>query len=313
MILVITNKVDTTADLLIVRAAERGLPIIRLNTEDLPKTEWEINPLAPRILLRCGARTVSSSEITGIWYRRPVTPEFPNALTLTSAERRFLAEQWRATIDALEALPGIRWVSRPSSILQAENKVLQLRLAQEVGFSVPATCVTNSSGAFASFCGSEGKVVTKALAGGHIDDEPGRFVFTSPVCSRKVPTAEELAASPVVLQRRLHPDAHLRITVVGDQVLPAQVVPAEGAELLDWRTSQTPPTVRAARIPDALAVTATALVRAAGVAFASMDVLAIEGQYFFLDLNPNGEWGWLERGAGLRITDALLDTLLGED
>ena len=34
------------------------------------------------------------------------------------------------------------------------------------------------------------------------------------------------------------------------------------------------------------------------------------GQHWFLELNPNGEWGWLQR-AGLPIAAALAEVLTG--
>ena len=312
MILAITNKLDTTADLLIVQAAHRGVKIVRVNTEDLPQTEWEIDPLVPLVRFRCAAGEVSSESIRGIWYRRPLAPTYPPDIALSPSELRFLAEQWRGLLDALEALPGVRWLSRPSSIQQAENKVLQLRWAVNAGFAVPASRITNSVRAFSAFRASEGVVIAKALAGGYVKGEPARFIFTSLVPMETVPKDDEFAASPILLQRRLRPDAHLRITVVGEKSLAAEVVPTEGYDLLDWRTSEAPPTVRSKDVPNAVATAAVNLVRTAGLSFSSMDVLRVGDEYFFLDLNPNGEWGWLERGAGLPISDAILDFLVGE-
>ena len=36
----------------------------------------------------------------------------------------------------------------------------------------------------------------------------------------------------------------------------------------------------------------------------------LEGEYVFLEVNPSGEWGMMERDAGLPISEALADTLL---
>jgi hypothetical protein len=38
-------------------------------------------------------------------------------------------------------------------------------------------------------------------------------------------------------------------------------------------------------------------------------VLTPSGEYVFLDLNPNGQWLWLELDAGLPLTDALIGAM----
>jgi glutathione synthase/RimK-type ligase-like ATP-grasp enzyme len=34
-----------------------------------------------------------------------------------------------------------------------------------------------------------------------------------------------------------------------------------------------------------------------------------EGRHFFLEINPSGQWGWIEKALGTPITDAILDWL----
>ena len=53
-----------------------------------------------------------------------------------------------------------------------------------------------------------------------------------------------------------------------------------------------------------------ALVHELGLRFAAIDLLAdVDGRHWFLELNPNGEWGWLQQQAGLPLADALADEL----
>ena len=40
-------------------------------------------------------------------------------------------------------------------------------------------------------------------------------------------------------------------------------------------------------------------------------ILTPDGRHVFLELNPSGEFFWLERTPGLPISDAIADLLLG--
>ena len=53
------------------------------------------------------------------------------------------------------------------------------------------------------------------------------------------------------------------------------------------------------------------LVQHYGLRYGAIDmVLTPDGRYVFLELNPNGQYLWLERFAGLPISDAIVDELL---
>jgi glutathione synthase/RimK-type ligase-like ATP-grasp enzyme len=63
-------------------------------------------------------------------------------------------------------------------------------------------------------------------------------------------------------------------------------------------------------VPTDVAKRCRTLVERFGLRFGAVDLaVGSDGVYWFLELNPNGEWGWLQR-AGLPIAEALADTLL---
>ena len=90
-------------------------------------------------------------------------------------------------------------------------------------------------------------------------------------------------------------------------MFPAEVSPPE--PLLDWRRGTTPPAIAAVELPPAVLERARVLVRNLGLGFSSMDLLDSGNDFYFIDLNPNGEWAWLERGAGLPIARAIINYL----
>ena len=48
-----------------------------------------------------------------------------------------------------------------------------------------------------------------------------------------------------------------------------------------------------------------------GLHFGAFDfIYSKEGKYFFLELNPNGQWLWLEEQSGYNLTKEVADNLL---
>jgi glutathione synthase/RimK-type ligase-like ATP-grasp enzyme len=48
-----------------------------------------------------------------------------------------------------------------------------------------------------------------------------------------------------------------------------------------------------------------------GLCYGAIDmVLTPDGRYVFLEINPNGQYLWIEEAAGLPISDAICDLLM---
>ena len=54
------------------------------------------------------------------------------------------------------------------------------------------------------------------------------------------------------------------------------------------------------------------LVAELGLAYGAIDlVLTPDGRYVFVEINPNGQYLWIEHGTATPISDAVCDLLLG--
>lgn len=127
LILLVTNKRDVTTDFVVLEMRRRGLPFIRLNTEDLPQHELvmeEGDPAGFSLSGPCGEFRLS--EITGAYYRRPGNFEAQGTETAAS----YVIAEWSAILRSLwNGLEG-RWLNSPFSILRAEDKPRQLAAAR---------------------------------------------------------------------------------------------------------------------------------------------------------------------------------------
>ncbi len=306
-VLIVTNERDVGADFLVRELDERDVPVVRLNSERGPDWQLTLDPLEGWQIAR-GPRSLTASQCAGVWWRRPEVP----VLAMGDSSET-LADQWRVFLGALATTPGPTWVSDPGQIRLAENKALQLRAARGAGLNVPRTIWTNdvnAARAFIESCG--GTAAVKSLTTAWWEEPDGAsFVYASLLSTRELPQAARLALAPVIFQQAITPKRDLRVTVVEDTVMAAiQALPddEDAVRPIDWRLAEQHPWA-AYELPEPLSDACRKLVSSLSLRFGAIDfVLDQDGQLWFLELNPNGEWGWLQR-VGLPIAHALADTL----
>ena len=206
-------------------------------------------------------------------------------------------------------MPGPRWILHPSAIHSAENKAAQLAAARDVGLRVPRTIWTNHLDEVRAFMlAAEGVAAVKTVATAYWEVE-GRphFVFARATSIADLPDRGALAAAPICVQQLIRPKDDIRITVVGDRFLAARRY-ARDENNLDWRLGAQKRWAPCA-VPYNLGERCVALTQSLGLRFAGIDaVLADDGEYTFIELNPNGEWGWLQ-SMGLPVASAIADEL----
>jgi glutathione synthase/RimK-type ligase-like ATP-grasp enzyme len=198
---------------------------------------------------------------------------------------------------------------------QMESKLRQLQLASELGFDIPRTMVSNRGDEIRAFCKSEGgRIVAKALYAPLIEEpEQDFFVFSNVVTSADLLDNDALSLAPSIFQQMLSPKIDYRVTVIGDNVIAVRIVPiddARGEATLDWRTREANVKFETSDIPKPIEQLCRDFVTRAGLVFGAIDLVEHAGRFFFLEINPNGEWGWLEKTVGVPISSALCDVLV---
>jgi hypothetical protein len=323
MLLIATNRLDHTADYLVIRMRERSLPVLRLNTEDLG-TEFEVTlwvdsgGVRGEIHLRGGA-TVGVGEITGAYLRRPRTPP---AVPGTEDDHRTFAEQELAeTLRALWSLvPPQRWLNTPEALRASSVKVRQLALARECGLSIPPTCITSHRASMQAFSKSWPRpFITKAVRSGFIPIAGAyRLAATTRLPSAFPGDVSEYAPVPATYQPELAKACDVRVTVVDQHVFAAAISSQEhpGTET-DWRLCgaqkvdlRHEPFALSPEVSDAC----RELTRRLGLRFSAIDLVeGTDGRLVFLEANPNGEWMWLERRCGFPLRDTIIDAMAGRE
>jgi len=320
-VLIITRSDDNESVELVAGAIrERGGRAFRFDTDRFP-TETRLaaryGPAGERLTLASQEEgELDLSEVTAVWHRRlSVAARLPREmdpqLRMASA-----GESRAAALGVLAGLEAFR-VDREQDIRRAEHKPLQLRLAREVGLEVPPTLVTNDPAEARSFYEEcRGRVVAKMLSSFAVYDREGseHVVFTNPVTPEDLKDLSGLRLCPMTFQERVEKALELRSTVVGGRVFTASIdSKASERAAHDWRRDGLglAEEWREYALPREVEERLLALARRLGLNYGAADfILTPEGRHVFLEINPAGEFFWLERRPGLPISAALAELLL---
>ncbi|HEU4596415.1 MAG TPA: MvdC family ATP-grasp ribosomal peptide maturase [Pyrinomonadaceae bacterium] len=298
--------------------ARRGARPFRLNTDLFPEELRISSGLGNRgtdYTVEAGGERLRAVEVRAVWARKLWMPRLDERL-----DEQLRAMCARESVAALEGfLDGLHdalWVNQPAREREAENKLLQLRLASEVGLRIPRTLVTNDPARAQKFYKElGGSMVAKLLRplSVSMNDAPF-FVYTNEVTARDLEDAETLRHCPMVFQERVPKERELRVAYVGGELFTGAIDAAASARgATDWRRAEVGEVSwEHSEVPREVADALDALMTRLGLAYGAVDLIQTpSGEHVFLEVNPGGEWGMLERDLGLLISEAIADVLLG--
>lgn len=325
MILILTAPDDVHADAAEVELGRRGVRWVRFDPADVPsRASLSVtirDGRLTRTLVRhadpddadpdgTGDRVLDLDTVTAVWFRRPGVPVAPahlgepHAGFVVEESRQFVGDVWE-TLDA-PALPAARPV-----VLRAQQKVRQLQLALRLGFDVPATAVGNDPRAVLDlFDHTGGRLITKQVGLTTLRDELMRY--TEPVTHRDIGHVDGVRHCPLIAQARVPKRVELRVTVVGDRVFTAAIDSQRSNHARhDWRRQDDRNTpLSRYDLPDDVADRCVALTRALGLRYSALDLIVTpDDRYVYIEINPSGQYLWVEEETGLPITAAVVDLL----
>jgi glutathione synthase/RimK-type ligase-like ATP-grasp enzyme len=199
-------------------------------------------------------------------------------------------------------------------VARAGNKLLQLRLARESGLAIPRTLLTNDpEDARAFFADAQGRLVAKMLTPLSVGmDASGPFMYTSRIREADLEAAETLRHCPMLFQEEIAKACELRVIAVRGELFVGAIDSARSpAGAVDWRRSD-PVECRWRRdeLPEECARRLRALLAALSLDYGAIDLIRTPtGDHVFLEVNPRGEWGMLERDLGYPIAESLARAL----
>lgn len=265
---------------------------------------WSSQSETPALLPTIDGQTVDVRTLNAQWYRRmSLKQTLPDG-----ADADYELHIIRSTERVLEgillnAFQG-RWVSHPIATRLAENKLVQLRAAQRAGLRIPATLVSQDPARIHGFCAAHPGAIIKPVA-----TPRGIELASTAVVSQELLDSDDvLALAPSIYQECIPGKRHLRISVVGERCDGALIE----AEALDWRMDLNVP-FRPYPLDSTLEQRLCATLHQLGLVMGIFDVkLTDDDEPVFLEVNPQGQFLFVEGLCGIPLADAVADFLVAQ-
>jgi glutathione synthase/RimK-type ligase-like ATP-grasp enzyme len=183
----------------------------------------------------------------------------------------------------------------------------QLYIARQIGLRIPDTLISNDPHEVEAFLQRhEMKVVHKAITALRhcfIDTQLWREEIRS-IMQRDLPIA------PAIFQEYISGPADVRATVIGDRIFSARIATVKSrAGGVDSRLDIDVP-YEPHQLPESLSTRLLELMSQLGLLFGTVDLKMVdENEYVFLEVNPQGQFLYVEILTGMPITSAFADFL----
>lgn len=303
--LILSSRNDYSTDMICIEMESRGMKYLRLNRDSfgLYRISLNINEETLTVMANDNKYYIDSNTLKSVYFRAPV---FIRTHKHYSIEEQLYRSQWNAFMRNLIVFENATWVNNPVATYKAENKVFQLKKAREVGFDIPNTYVGNTIEQLKL----DKKYAIKALDTPlFYEGETESFTYTTLVDSGELETSN-LADAPTIVQDAIENKTDIRATVIGDSVFAVKILKNGRGISGDWRvTKKEELQYQRIRLPQAINDSILTIMKSLNLVFGGIDLMEHEGTYFFVEVNPTGEWGWLVKNARIPVDKEIVNIL----
>ena len=243
-------------------------------------------------------------SLSSIWWRRPVKFRLDDGVTDPEVQDFCLRECdhfFKGVLNSTE-IPIINSPIAES----AARKPLQLKVAQKVGLKIPKTLMSNDPEEIRAFLKRMGdKCIYKP--------------FTSPtwqVAETRVFTEEDLKYldklrhAPIIVQEKIQRKLDIRVNIFWENVFAASTSASVAGAEVDWRLDVTTKWEEHI-LPSEISKRLILLLRMLGLHYGCIDLIQQpDGTYVFLEVNPSGQFLFIEMDTGQPLSKTLAELLL---
>lgn len=291
-ILIVTHRRGFESDPVIDLLRKRGTEVFRFNCDQgmgvsFASFKFEENTME----FECDNRLISSKNIVAGWCQQlPAYLDQP-ANTFEHLQNQNL---WALNYAQFELLP-IPWLNKPSCVLYASNKVVQLALANKIGLAIPKTLISNHPDEIINFSFNQTIVAKNLSTPWIIDKNEIHAAFTKIVPNDWLTDKSALSFSPVIYQQFHERARDFRVVIIGEKVFAAscssnELQREDVRKGVETGNSYIPcsfdkPTLEKLRF----------LLEKLSLNYCAADFMEDKnGNLYFLEINTCGAWWWLD-------------------
>lgn len=310
--LIVSSTIDFSTDMVCYRLLEDNEKFYRLNRDEFLKHKIVVDLQNEVMIISIDGEEYEAQfeHLKGIFFRAPVFLRTQSKKEL-SVQEQLERNQWSSFLRNLIVFKNANWINNPVSTYRAENKIFQLCIAKEYGLVVPVTYISNCTDFNLD---SDKKYIVKSLDTAlFYDMENNKEMFTySNVVSGSELNEYDLTSAPIFIQEFLNPKIDCRVTYVQGKLFPVKILQNGKGMYGDWRIRKEELEYIPFQLPTYVENAIHKLMKKLELNFGGIDLAIVSGEYFFIEVNPTGEWGWLEVKTGTNISKTIKRALAGD-
>ena len=247
----------------------------------------------------------SLDDITTIWWRRPQNFKVDNDI-LDSRLKKFTEKEWWASIGGIIQSFNCRVVNNIAAQNRANYKLLQLKVANEVGLLIPKTLITNSTLKAEKFIIENNyDVIYKAQTGAeyHMGE-------TRKIDMRAMKLLDLVNICPVQFQEHIPAKFDIRVTIIGRKIFATKILSQNSIPNIDWRLDLMVPTENM-ELDEVISGKLITLMDKLNLDYGAIDLrMKPNGDIVFFEVNTSGQYLFCEDPVKMSITRALCEHLI---
>lgn len=244
-------------------------------------------------------------NVRSVWWRRPQPFGFPPTLT-DPIHRAFAHQESDFAFKGMYLTSSACWINDITRDALASHKPYQLHVAKSIGLEIPRTLITNSPQDVRRFrAESKGPLIYKSFLA-----SPLAWRETRLLTDEAVNQIDSVRLAPVIFQSYVPSVCDLRVTVVGSKVFAAAADTSKADYAVDvrmnpgigWKPYDLPPDVEAKVLK---------LMTHFQLQYGALDFrVTPDGNHVFLEINPAGQFLFIEHATGMRISEEVANRLI---
>lgn len=297
-ILIITSSIDCTIDYILNKYRDTA-EFYRFDIDMFSEYEIVIGGNRQWVIC-CDKWKLQKKDLYSIYYRKP---RIPNLDEYEYAYRSMIAKDIISLVNGIVDDFEGKVLTKPYILRKTENKVFQLLYAEKNGFLIPKSFIGNSNEKALKFF--EEKSIIKPLTTGKLVRNKATEIYQTNYFTE---FNDNIALTPIYLQEYKNKKYEVRLTYIDGSFFTVRI---DSKDKLDWRKDYSGLKYSIIECPKDVATLCVRLLESFEMVYGAFDFIVNENdQWIFLEVNPNGQWQWLEQKLELPISERIVEYLI---
>lgn len=310
-VLFLTKKNDIEADLLGLKLLKNGVGYTKVLEDEIPfafSHEFDIKKDIYKIKVKDKVFDLNKFKLIIFRYFDLRFLQYRHGIY-----QIFYLQQWYHTFCNLQNILHCKWINKVENTFNAENRLYQLKIAKEIGFDIPDTVITNDKLVIKNFfLRHPDSTIMKVLHHHGIYMKNVLYNFYSTQLKQSdLDYIDKFEITPSIFQNHIKKKSEIRVTVIDKTIFSCEIISKDKCYVDIHKVKNRDLDFKEVKLDKSIKSNCIKMMDKLGLTVASLDfILDINDDILFLEVNPIGDWKWIEEKTSMPITETYSQLML---